>query len=123
MPDQFCELQDVRMMECATEGDLVRSGQDAIDLISEAHRHQAALVVIPAERLSDDFFRLKTGVAGEIVQKVVTYGVRLAIRGDLSRYLNKSSSFRDFVRESNKGTALCFVTNADELRQRCVNRS
>ena len=111
------------MMECATEGDLVRSGQDAIDLISEAHRHQAALVVIPAERLSDDFFRLKTGVAGEIVQKVVTHGVRLAIRGDLSRYLNKSSSFRDFVRESNKGTALCFVTNADELRQRCVNRS
>ena len=123
MPDQFCELQDVRMMKCATEGDQVRSSQDAIDLIGEAHRHQADLVVIPAERLSDDFFRLKTGVAGEIVQKFVTYGVRLAILGDLSRYLNESSSFRDFVRESNQGSALWFVTNAEELRQRCVDHS
>jgi hypothetical protein len=96
----------------------------ADDAVKRLHScQQAALVIIPSGRLGEDFFRPKTGVAGEIVQKFVTYGVRLVILGDLSRYLDDSSSFRDFVRESNEGSALWFVTNRKELRQRWVNHS
>ena len=116
MPDRIYELDGVRVIECVADGRLVRTSQDAIDLIGDARSHQADLVVIPIERLGDDFFRLRTGIAGEVIQKFVTYGVCLAILGDISRHLNESSALRDFVREANQGSHCMFVTNREEIR-------
>jgi hypothetical protein len=45
--------------------------------------HRADLIVIPAARLADDLFRLRTGAAGEIFQKFATYQVRVVILGDI----------------------------------------
>lgn len=117
MPNSIYELKGVRALQCAAQGNPVRGSQDAIDLIGEARSHQADLVVIPAERLGDDFFRLKTRVAGEVIQKFVTYGVRLAILGDISQALDDSSALRDFVREANEGAHCWFVTNVEELER------
>lgn len=117
MPISVYELKGVRTMECASQGNPVRGAQDAVDLIGEARSHRADLVVIPAQRLGDDFFRLRTGIAGEVIQKFVTYGVRLAILGDISRALNDSSALRDFVREANEGTHCWFVSNTEELEK------
>jgi hypothetical protein len=47
--------------------------------MSAAREHVVCLIVPPVDRLGDDFFRLKTRIAGEIIQKFVTYGVRAAI--------------------------------------------
>jgi hypothetical protein len=54
-------------------GDELSNHRQAIGIISEASVYQPDLIVIPAERLSSEFFRLKTGVAGEILQKFATY--------------------------------------------------
>lgn len=51
-------------------------------MISEAAAHRAELVIIPVERLSDEFFQLKTRVTGEILQKFVTYRKRVVILGE-----------------------------------------
>jgi hypothetical protein len=118
MPDRSYELLGVRILECATEGTPPRNGRDAVDLISAARSQQASLIVIPAGLLGDDFFRLTDSVAGEIIQKFVTYGLRLAILGDISRYLPASSALRDFVYESNKGTHVWFVANHEELAEK-----
>lgn len=75
-------------------------------------------MVIPAERFEDDFFRLRTGVAGAFLQKFVTYGVRVAILGDISRHLEASSALRDFVYESNRGRQIWFVGTEEDLRSR-----
>jgi len=96
----------------------LRSGRDVTDLMSMAWEHRANLVVISAKRLGDDFFRLKTGIAGEIVQKFVNYHLRLAIVGDITRYLEESTALRDFVRESNRGNHIWFVTDLEELGRR-----
>jgi len=56
--------------------------RDATDLISAAWSEEATLVVIPVTRLHEDFFRLRTGLAGEIVSRFVGYRLRLAIVGD-----------------------------------------
>jgi Domain of unknown function (DUF4180) len=48
----------------------------------------------------------------------VQYGLRLAIIADVSRYVEESVSFRDFVRESNRGDDIWFLANADELQDR-----
>jgi len=112
------ELHGVRVFECAAKGGLLRNDRDATDLIGTAWEHRAALIVLPIERLGDDFFRLRTRIAGEIIQKFVTYGLRLVIVGDISRYLSESSALRDFVYESNRGNQVWFVVNLDELGRR-----
>jgi hypothetical protein len=116
MPAHVFELDGLRILECAADGKPVHTGQDAIDLIGDARSHQADLVAIPVERLADDFFRLRTGIAGEVIQKFVTYGVRLAVLGDISKHLNESSALRDFVREANEGSHCMFIRNWEEFR-------
>jgi len=118
MPNKSHELHGVRILECAAEGAPLRNARELNDLISKAWENRAKMVVVPAERLGDDFFRLRTGIAGEMVQKFVNYRVRLAIVGDISRYVEESTALRDFVRESNRGNQLWFVANIEELEER-----
>jgi hypothetical protein len=117
VPAPSYELHGVRVFECAAEGPPLRSDRDAVDLMSEAIAHDARFIVIPAERLSDDFFRLKTLIAGEVIQRFVMYKFRVAIVGDISRYVAESKSFRDFVYESNRGNQ-CWFVDREELSRR-----
>ena len=59
------------------------------------------------ESLDERFFDLKTGVAGEMLQKFSNYSFRLAIVGDFSCYASKS--LRDFMYECNNGSLVFFV--------------
>lgn len=70
------------------------------------------------ERLSDDFFVLRTGLAGAITQKFVNYHQRLAVVGDLSAKLAESNALRSWVEESNRGRHLWFVATLQELNDR-----
>jgi len=90
----------------------------AIDLIGDAWAAEATWVAIPAQRLGADFFTLRTGVAGEIVQKFVNYRLGLAVVGDISGYTAGSSSLRAFVAESNRGRQLWFTADAAEFEAR-----
>jgi hypothetical protein len=118
MAERTYELHGVRVLECDAEGALLRNNRDLNDLISTAWEHRVKMVVIPVARLGDDFFRLRTGIAGEVVQKIVQYHLRLAIVGDISRYVDESTALRDFVRESNRGDQIWFVANREELKER-----
>ena len=101
---------------CPAEGKKLRTDRDAVDLIGEASG--AEMIVIPMERLDEDFFRLRTRVAGDFIQKFVTYHRRVAIIGDISQYVNESTALRDFVYEANRGRDLWFLTTREELDQR-----
>ena len=118
MPEGCYELAGTRIFECAADGAPVKSTGDALELISVARSNQASLLVIPAARLDDEFFRLRSGVAGEFLQKFVTYGLQLAIIGDISRHVNASTALRDFVYESNKGAHVWFLADTGELIRR-----
>jgi hypothetical protein len=111
----------MEMLACAPDGRKLQNEQDAVDLIGEAYQQGAAIVMIPTDRLEDDFFRLETRVAGQILQKFVTYRIRVAIVGDISQHVSKSSALRDFVYESNRGDHIWFVNSPEELRQRLEN--
>ncbi len=117
---QCFELHGVRVAELSKAGDQLRTDAQAIEIISEASAYQPELIIIPVERLSDEFLHLKTRVAGEVLQKFVTYRKRVAILGDISAHLNESASLRDFVYECNMGREIWFVASLDELDQRLV---
>jgi hypothetical protein len=108
----------VRVFECATEGPELRDDHDAIAVIGQAIVQKARWVVIPAQRLTQDFFQLRTGVAGAMLQKFVNYRLRVAIIGDFSALASNSSALHAFIQESNRGTAIWFLANIGELEKR-----
>lgn len=116
--DKSYELHGERIFECAAEGVQLCNDHDAVELISAASEHRARFIVIPAKRLDGDFFRLKTGIAGAMLQKFVTYQFRVAIIGEISERVEESSVLRDFVRECNRGSHFWFLENYDQLDQR-----
>jgi Domain of unknown function (DUF4180) len=122
MAGKSFELHGVHIYECDAEGAPLRKESDAADLIGTAISHRANLIVIPVERLDDDFFRLRTGIAGEFIQKFVNYGLRLAIVGDITRHVAESSALRAFVYESNRGDHVWFLATTDELEGRLEPR-
>ncbi|MFI0357421.1 DUF4180 domain-containing protein [Actinomadura sp. 9N407] len=118
MTDVLQDLAGTSVFICAPDGAPLLDERDATDLIGNASYAGAAWTVIPAERFTDDFFRLRTRLAGDIVQKFVTYRMGLAIIGDISRHTDGGTALRDFVRESNRGTQLWFLPDIDALRVR-----
>ena len=94
----------------------IANDRDAVDAIAEAHyAHEADTVVVPVELLPAEFFQLSSGVAGAIVQKFVNYRMRLIVLGDVSAHEAASTSFRDWVREANRGRELRFVPDQAAL--------
>lgn len=112
------ELNGVRIFEVPSQGPELKTGADAVEIVSLAFEHSATLIVIPVQRLSEDFFDLRTRIAGEIIQKLATYNRRAAILGDISQHIAKSRSLAAFVAESNHGRDLWFVMDRDELAKR-----
>ena len=97
------------------DGPLLSSGGDALGLI---YGEPADWIAVPVGRLDPAFFTLSSGVAGEFVQKFVQYDQRLAVVGDISRFVEESAALRDFVGECNRGRQVWFVADADELERR-----
>ena len=93
--------------------------EDILDIMAEVSSNESDSMIIHSKNLTPDFFDLKTGIAGEILQKFSNYRMRLAIVGDFSKV--KSKSLKDFIRESNCRGTICFVKSVDDALQRFDN--
>jgi hypothetical protein len=116
--DTVVHLHGVPVLDCAPGGEKLGGPGDVLDVIGTAIGHGAELVLMPAERLTDDFFTLRTGLAGEVAQKFVNYRIRLVVVGDISHHVAKSSALGAFVSESSRGGQLWFVPTKEDLAER-----
>ena len=92
---------------------VIIDAQTALDvLMSAKYDIGTKNIVIDKKLIVEDFFILSKGLAGEILQKYVNYGGRIAIYGDYSHYTSKP--LKDFIYESNKGKDVFFVATQDE---------
>lgn len=82
--------------------------QSAIDLMMTV-KYETGIknIAISKELITDKFFILSSGLAGEILQKFINYQFRIAIYGDYSKYTSKP--LKDFIYESNNGRDVFFV--------------
>ncbi|WP_435053259.1 DUF4180 domain-containing protein [Kitasatospora phosalacinea] len=112
------ELGGVLVMVVAAEGEAVAGERQALDLLGDAYHQGASWVAVPVQRLGAEFFRLRSGVAGAVVQKFAQYRTGLAVVGDVAAHVAGSEALRDFVRESNRGLQLWFVADLPELAGR-----
>lgn len=108
-------LNNKRIAEVRSLPQPIASTQDALDLMGNLYYEDCDRILIHVRDLSADFFELKNGLAGDILQKFSNYRVRLAIVGDFNAYTSKS--LKDFIYESNKGKHINFVSSvADALK-------
>jgi len=113
-------VRDISGVRCLAidEGVHVDSADVARDLIGESMAERAEMIVLPVAALDASFFQLRSGLAGEILQKMVNYRRKLAIVGDITAHVAASDAFRDLVRESDRGDDLVFVPDLATLEER-----
>src|SRR3546814_17343453 len=102
MDIEFQAIGNTGIAEVVTDKVIIHSAEDGVDLIGNVYYQGFEKVIVYRESLSHDFFDLKTGMAGEILQKFSDHHVRLDIEGDL--YEDRRKSQQDFISESNTGT-------------------
>ncbi len=113
---EFQAIGNTGIAEIVTDKVVINNAEDGVDLIGNVYYQGFDKVILFKENLSSDFFDLKTGMAGEILQKFSNYRVRLAIVGDFSEHTSKS--LQDFIRESNTGSLVNFLPSKDEAINR-----
>ena len=115
MTAALIEYANRRLLVLNAEGPILSRTQDLLDLIQEAFSQKASVLVVPVPRMDPAFFQLRSGLAGEFVQKVVNYQLKLVVVGDISAHVAASDALRDFVREANRGQTIFFVSQLEDL--------
>jgi len=100
------KINNIEIAEVISDKILIQNPDDALDLIGNLYYQGFDKIVIYEKNLTPDFFDLKSKIAGEILQKVSNYRMKLTIIGDFSNL--KSKSLKDFIYESNKGNQVHF---------------
>lgn len=105
-------INDIKIAEVISTDNIINNTSDVLDLLGNLYYQDFDKIIIHGKNITPDFFDLKNGIAGEILQKFANYRVRLAIVGDFSKYTSKS--FNGFIYESNKGKQINVVTSLSE---------
>jgi Domain of unknown function (DUF4180) len=100
----------INVVEIIDKDMKIKSSGDFLDVICNVPSKRIA---VHKENIVEEFFDLKTGIAGEILQKASNYNIRFGIIGDFSQY--KSKSLKDFIYESNKTGQVVFLENIGEV--------
>jgi hypothetical protein len=98
---------DDRVEDLTASDFRIASPSDVLELVAMGVER----LVMSREQINADFFDLSTGFAGEVVQKCMNYGLRVAVVGDFE---DRSASFRQFAVESSKGSRFVFVRSVAE---------
>lgn len=103
------ELRYIELLSCVKP---ITAEQDALDLVALCGEHETNLLMIHSQALSDNFFVLKTGIAGIILQKFTNY--RLKVAAVIPDERMKTGKFKDMISESNRGTQFRVFEDMEE---------
>jgi ABC-type uncharacterized transport system auxiliary subunit len=120
MKIEYVDYQGFKLAILDSDRIVIHETQDALDFIAEASYQESSRVIVYEEQLVPSFFELKSGLAGDILQKFSTYRMRLAIIGDFTKYTSKS--LQDFIKESNKYGHINFVNSLEEAKEKIIRK-
>lgn len=104
----------------SSDSQVIVDVDSALDLLMSAQYDAGTKHIAVGKKLiAEDFFVLSSGLAGEILQKYISYGGKIAIYGDFSHYISKP--LKDFIYESNKGKDVFFAATKEEAVQKLAN--
>ena len=111
MKQRVFENNNRKIAEIISDKVEINSVQDALDIMANADNEGARNVVLYEKNISPNFFDLKTGLAGEILQKFSNYRMKLSIIGDFAKY--RSNSLNAFKIECNRRGHIFLVSDLD----------
>ncbi|MFC4597872.1 DUF4180 domain-containing protein [Cohnella hongkongensis] len=98
---QVKELPKAKYVELLSASPPLSTESEALDLIALCGEQETSLLMIRYAALSPDFFNLKTRIAGDIVQKLVNYGIKTVVL--VPQAIMEKGRFREMALETNKG--------------------
>lgn len=116
MKIEINNIDGTNIAELVSDGVEIKNVQDALDLMGNCYNQKTTKLIIGKENIIPEFFDLKTGILGDILQKFTTYNFRLAVVGDFSKFTSKN--FKDFIYESNKTGKIIFVDSIEEAKEK-----
>ncbi|MCX6121727.1 MAG: DUF4180 domain-containing protein [Ignavibacteriales bacterium] len=90
----------------------IHTPQDILDLLACGNENETNLFLLEETNFISEFYDLKTGLAGEILQKISTYRARQAIVGSFE--MAESKKFGEVMVELNKGSQVRFARTKEE---------
>jgi hypothetical protein len=109
----------LKIAELTADEHIIKTSEDGLHLLGDLYYQGYDHIIIHEKNITPDFFDLRNGMAGEILQKFSTYRVRLAIVGDFAKYPGKSIAA--FIYESNRGKIVNFADSVNEALERLSN--
>ena len=105
------EFKGKQIAEIQSEGIIIRKWRDIIDIISKMLSGKVDALILHEKNLAPEIFQLKTGIAGEILQKLANSGIKVAFVGAFDS--SKSKSLRAFIVKSNLGKQVNFAEDLE----------
>jgi hypothetical protein len=109
------DTQEV-VAEAISDSIVIENEQDAVRVMEEIFAFGARKIILHKENIAPEFFDLKTGLAGAVLQKFVNYHIQVAIVGDFKNITSKS--LNAFIFESNRGDQIFFLDSLDMAIQK-----
>jgi len=103
---------DKRYIEYTSKEMQISSEQDVLDIIGSCMGHRCNYVMLHDEVFSEDFFNLRTGLAGTMLQKLINYNIRAA--AIIANEEKIKGRFGEMVFEANKGNDFRVFKNVTE---------
>ncbi|MFN8464998.1 MAG: DUF4180 domain-containing protein [Caldilineaceae bacterium] len=112
------QIDGILIGELVANKEPLNSSQDILDLLGSFYPEHVSALILHEADLVPEFFQLRTKLAGEILQKLVNYRVKVAIVGEFQKY--QSKALADFIYECNNGRQIFFVPTREEALARLV---
>ncbi len=94
------QCEQLTIAELISDTILIKNVETGSQLMIDLYYQNFDGIIIYQKNIVDNFFDLKSGIAGDILQKFSNFRVKIAIIGNFEIY--KSKSLNDFIFESNK---------------------
>ncbi len=111
-------INGIRIAEISSNTLLISDAEAILQIMIDVYYQDTDRIILYEKNISPAFFDLKTGIAGEILQKFSNYRMKLAIVGEFETYTQ--GSLRDFIRESNRQGQINFVVSREEALEKLL---
>lgn len=101
MDFQVVKDADNRYIEFLVNGKRIENEQDALDIVALCGEYGVDRILLHGEHFTEDFFNLKTRLAGDILLKFTNYYIKVA--AIISPELVNQGRFQEFAIETNRG--------------------
>ncbi|GIQ70501.1 DUF4180 domain-containing protein [Xylanibacillus composti] len=112
---QIREMGNKKYIEFISTTEPLRTEHDALDLVALCWEHEINAILIHYAALSEDFFNLKTKLAGDIIQKFINYGIKAA--AIIPQETIQQGRFKEMAMETNKGNHFRLYESKEEAEK------